>query len=171
MLYIFDVDGTLCDRESHELYPAVVTKLAALANQGHRFALATNQGGVGLRYWMEAGGFGDPEKLPTEGQVVERLRAIVVHVERIAGGTCATYVAYRYQSKSSGTWSPPLLDDNLYPEWSIEWRKPNAGMLLAAMSAAGADSASTVFVGDSPEDEQAAANAGVAFARAKEFFK
>lgn len=62
-LLIFDVDGTLVvDYDSDILPPEVTNFFKGLSNEGGPvIALATNQGGVGLRQ-----GFGDPEKLPTQ---------------------------------------------------------------------------------------------------------
>jgi D-glycero-D-manno-heptose 1,7-bisphosphate phosphatase len=49
-------------------------------------------------------------------------------------------------------------------------RKPGPGMLREAMSDFEADPDETLYVGDRPEDEQAAKNAGVDFVWASEFF-
>lgn len=49
-------------------------------------------------------------------------------------------------------------------------RKPNPGMILEARDMAGVDLAEILMVGDRPEDEAAAKNAGVAFIWAKDFF-
>lgn len=50
------------------------------------------------------------------------------------------------------------------------WRKPEPGMLIVACNAASVSPEETLFVGDRPEDEQAAQNAGTAFMWAWQFF-
>lgn len=67
MLYIFDLDGTLAALDSTNLLPGVAEWFDA--SPGVPCAIATNQGGVGLRYWMETKDFGEPGKYPTQAQV------------------------------------------------------------------------------------------------------
>lgn len=158
-LYIFDVDGTIAERDTTDLLPGVTEWFAG--NQT-AVAFATNQGGVGLRYWMEAGGFGEPEKYPTEEQVMKRLRSIA---DRVSVSPLNIYACFAYQSKSSGKWAPSE-NDGLF--WEHAWRKPEPWMLIHAMEMAGAESA--VMIGDSDEDEAAARAAGIDFIHANEFF-
>ncbi|GAB5494515.1 MAG: hypothetical protein Phog2KO_47300 [Phototrophicaceae bacterium] len=49
-LIIFDMDGTLSDWKTGKLLPNVKAWFDAQPPD-RKFALATNQGGVGLRYW------------------------------------------------------------------------------------------------------------------------
>lgn len=51
------------------------------------------------------------------------------------------------------------------------YRKPNPGMLLWTLAWLGIDKADTIYVGDRPEDEQAATNAGVKFLSHTEWYK
>lgn len=159
-LYIFDVDGTLAERDSDKLLPGVAEWFAA--NGGKNAAIATNQGGVGLRHWMEEGGFGDPSQYPTEPQVALRMRRL-----RKALGISASsvFVSYAYQAQS-GLWNPPpqLADES----WSHEWRKPSPGMLLAAMQRHRTSNA--LMIGDRQEDKGAALAAGIDFMWAVSFF-
>ena len=172
-LYIFDIDGTLCDRDSTELYPHVVEWLEA--NNPKHIALATNQGGVGLRYWMETNGFGEPEKYPTENDIKERINRIVTNILAVCPSANITpYVAYRYQSRK-GSWSPypeNLTDEGKY-QWSETSRKPNGLMLRRAMKRHKVEPHHTIMVGDMETDKQAAENnlAGCHFAWAHEFFR
>jgi hydroxymethylpyrimidine pyrophosphatase-like HAD family hydrolase len=57
-LYIFDVDGTIADRDSVGIYLHFIAWLKEQRARDVVVALATNQGGAGLRYWMESAGFG-----------------------------------------------------------------------------------------------------------------
>lgn len=164
-LIIFDADGTLCARDSGALLPGVKAWLAEWRHgQGYPvLAIATNQGGVGCR---ALGGFGHPERYPTETQAIRRYRALGRALGIPAG---RVYLAFAYQTKS-GVWSPPPADTR-YPDfWRRDWRKPTAGMLHRAMREAGVRSAETLMVGDRPEDEGAATAAGCAFQWADRFF-
>lgn len=164
-LFIFDVDGTLANRDSSQLLANVAEWRSA--NPDAKIAFATNQGGVGLREWMLYKGFGDPHQYPSYDEVMARLRTIA---SALGVPLSAIYVCFAYQTKK-GQWAefPPTKNYNL-PQWSASWRKPSPGMLLQAMSDANMSAATTVMVGDSDEDRQAAAAAGVQFIHAKEFF-
>jgi len=56
-----------------------------------------------------------------------------------------------------------------YPHLKRQFRKPSPGMLLIAMDLAGASPENSLFIGDRPEDEQAAVAAGITFQWAHEF--
>lgn len=170
-LLIFDVDGTLAETYTLNLRPHVRDFFRLLLRGGcvqpPRVAIATNQGGVGMRYWMETGGFGKPEKYPTQEQVERRLRALVAAL----GGDSSipVYVAYGYRTRA-GHLAPVPPEAQQDPHWSAGWRKPEPGMLLQAMADAGASPQETIYVGDSPEDQAAAQAAGCRFAWAADFF-
>ena len=72
-----------------------------------------------------------------------------------------------YQSKKSGEWCPAKAATK---EWSIDWRKPNPGMLNFAMKTFAIEPGRTLMVGDMKEDSGAAAAAGVEFINADTFF-
>lgn len=174
-LLIFDVDGTLVKPFTLRLLPGVGDFFRLLLREGclppPRLAIATNQGGVGLRYWMETDRSLKRIFYPTEKQVEERLTALV---KTLAGGQdgserIAVYAAYAYRDKE-GQWGPQPTGIDTSPRWQIEWRKPGAGMLLQAMRAAGTGPEKTLMVGDSPEDQAAAQAAGCGFYRAGDFF-
>lgn len=163
-LHIFDLDGTLAALDSTELLPGVAEWFAAHPEAA--CAIATNQGGVGLRRWMEMKGFGEPEKYPTQADVDKRTLAVICAI----GRPMPTYVAYAYQA-ISGNWSPIPPEGQGDPRWSPEWRKPAPGMILQAMADANiTDPANVIMVGDSENDQQAAEAAGVQFRWAWEFF-
>ncbi|HSG61604.1 MAG TPA: HAD-IIIA family hydrolase [Pseudomonadales bacterium] len=170
-LIIFDADGTLCDRYTGELLPGVFDKLGE--TQMSKVAIATNQGGVGLRHWMESAGFGEPERYPTEAEVRSKYFAVATQVEAarmVYMDDVLVYFAFAYQSKISGKWAfvPEGCEYRL--AWSHSWRKPNPGMLISAMEDVGVAANDTLFVGDSDEDRQAAEAAGCDFMEAEEFF-
>lgn len=162
-LYLFDLDGTLADRDSDTLYPDAQAwfDLYPAAN----WMIVTNQGGVGLRHWMEKDGFGKPDEYPTEDMIWNRFRALFpAHIlDRVL-------VAYAYQSKSSGKWSPTPYDARLDFSWDKTWRKPSPGMLTYAMQLKHVARGDTLMIGDSEEDQQAATAAGCDFMWAWEFF-
>lgn len=178
-LIIFDVDGTLTpDNQSIRFDSNVVEKLISLREKDITLALASNQGGVGLRRWIEeAGGFGatpeekaaslvDCKKYPTAQDAFARLATIAGEVTALTHLPCRIYVCFAYQTRN-GNWAQISDDD---PMWSAFWRKPNPGMLLKAMSDAGVMPVDTLFVGDREEDAGAALAAGIKFVEAKDFF-
>jgi phosphoglycolate phosphatase-like HAD superfamily hydrolase len=186
-LLIFDVDGTLAEKFRLRLLPGVAEFFRLLKDPGcdsvPRLAIATNQGGVGLRYWLENGKGGNPRGYPTVRSVEERMRRLV---EQLGCPDIAVYTSFRYQDRS-GAWSPIPPGAESDPRWRRDWRKPAPGMLLAAMQAAVVSPASvdpnatvtpdgtidpdaTLFVGDSDDDRAAAQAAGVRFLPAAEFF-
>lgn len=170
-LIIFDVDGTLAETYTLNLLPGVKDffTLSTSADCGDlpKLAIATNQGGVSMRRWMESGGFGRPETYPTQEEVENRLQALLQTLN--AGEETAVYVAYGYQNRK-GQWAPVPAEFRELPAYSQSWRKPNPGMLIQAMHDAGARPEETVYVGDRPDDQAAARAAGIRFEWAKDFF-
>lgn len=168
-LIIFDVDGTLIDRASGQLLPGRREFFQSLSGSGSRIALATNQGGVGLRYWMEDGGFGEPEKYPSQAQAETRLSEVSATIGMLSQQCPETYICYAYQARS-GNWSPTPAGANSDLHWAQSWRKPAPGMLEQAIADARVIATQTLMVGDRDEDAGAAKAAGCMFAWAKDFF-
>jgi phosphoglycolate phosphatase-like HAD superfamily hydrolase len=170
-LIVFDVDGTLAVKYGDQLLPGVADffRYVAQMDEPERpaIALATNQGGVGLRHWMEQEGFGRPQEYPTQPEIESRLARLVATLW--AEGPVRVYVAYAYQNRR-GRWSPAPAGSEDAPRWQPEWRKPAPGMLLQAMADAGVGPGETLYVGDRQEDEAAARGAGCAFRWADAFF-
>lgn len=168
-LLIFDIDGTLADRETGELLPGV---LDFFEKHGDAFDIvfATNQGGVGLRYWMESEGFGEPEKFPTQQDVGIHINTVLTQLPERFHETVGIYVCYAYQSKNSGNWSPTPEQHRFEEDWDPNCRKPNAGMLVSAMRGRGLLPSQCLMVGDGDEDEEAAEAAGCHFRHADQFF-
>lgn len=170
-LIIFDVDYTLADPETGDLLPGVSDWFEAHGD-GVQIAVASNQGGVGLRHWMEVEHFGRPRDFPTRDEIQVYLECVIARLpERFRPAlTQNLRVCFAYQSKKSGKWSPTPGGCEGNPDWLPENRKPAPGMLRAAMQAAGAGSDETLMVGDSDDDQGAAAAATCAFAWADDFF-
>ena len=163
-LVIFDIDGTLTEllpkvlaanpkqpspNRLGEQQPklGVVDKLAALNAAGIKLALATNRGGVAWGYNTLA-----------EAQAIAREAAELCGIPKVPIYLCPHH--------------PKARGPHARREFAIEChcRKPQPGMLVQAMGAAGVTPAETLFVGDMDSDQQAASSAGVAFAWADQFF-
>lgn len=161
-LYIFDVDGTLADNNSTEMYEHADKWFEN--NPDKVWAIASNQGGVGMRYWLERDKFGDPEKYPTEQMIWDCFNGLFVAHRPNLILTC-----YRYQS-AKGNWSPVPPECAKLDEWRQDWRKPAGGMLMRAMQVLDAEPFQTIMIGDREEDFIAAAKAGCEFSFANDFF-
>src|SRR5688572_24228949 len=170
-LIIFDLDGTLADRDSNELLEGVADWFGIYRHNtnGKKLAIATNQGGIGLRFWMEKDGFGEPEKYPTEKDFWERMSNLIIHSLGISPTEIPVYASFRYQS-TKGNWSPIPDGQESNEKWKATSRKPSNGMLVYAMLDADIHESQTLMVGDSTDDERAAKAAGCDFMWAWEFF-
>lgn len=169
-LIIFDMDGTLADRDTGELLPSVADwfNVYKHVTGGVKLAICTNQGGVGLRHWMTSEGFGEPEKYPTEDDVWYRINHVISQLG-ISQIEIPAYVCFAYKSKK-GIWSPIPSTEKREYKWSQNWRKPAPGMLLYAIKEADVLASETLMVGDSPDDARAAMSAPCDFQWAWDFF-
>jgi histidinol phosphatase-like enzyme len=170
-LLIFDVDGTLVsDFNSTALLPEVTQFFESLPKQGGPdIALATNQGGVGLRYWMEIGGFGDPSVYPTKAKARSRIFQIAEQVADLYRYP-HIYIAWCYQSKSTGEWGPtPVDDDDI--GWLPHWRKPAGGMIFQALTDSQVEPPRALVIGDRTEDWDAGSLNGCHVSKSKKFFE
>ena len=72
-LLLFDVDGTLVDDNKNIILGVkkAFHYLSLLDNPPH-IAFVSNQGGVGMRFWMMRDGFGDPSQYPTSQDMENR---------------------------------------------------------------------------------------------------
>lgn len=169
-LIIFDLDGTLVEFPGEELLPGVIEWFEANRSR-YKLAIASNSGGVGLRYWMEEGGFGNPDAYPTVDEshqrVVNILDKLLLSVRR---GDIKVYQCFAYQAKTTGKWSPTPPGHAQSIVWNESGRKPRPGMLLQAMKDYDVEPSQTLMVGDWPEDRRAAMAAGCHFVNADQFF-
>ncbi len=171
MLYIFDLDRTLVEMYATDPLPGVSDRLAALAADRHRIAVATNQAGPA---WGMA--TGDP-KFPSPESLPERFHRIAALIPEITG--VPWFVAVGDPRLSLTMWDYDglvhriLLDVgglDLHVSATFDWRKPEPGMLLAACRIYDVPSAQAIYVGDASSDAEAADRAGMAFAWADVFF-
>lgn len=172
-LLCLDVDGTIVEsNQSSVLLPAAAEFFSKLDPEKIKVALVTNQGAVGLKHWMATNGFGDPNSLPSQDEVEKRLETITNKSKEIFKGEIKLFMAFRFQSKT-GRWGPAPFKDKDDLRWQQDWRKPNPGMIVAAMKWAGIgffNKTKVLMVGDMDTDEGAAKSAGVMFKRAPQFF-
>ena len=153
MLYLFDLDSTLIagymdggDYSHVEALPGRIEKLAALRQAGHAVGIVTNQGGIAFGYNSE-GDF--------EAKLAKSLQAL-----GLAANT-PYRVCYHHPKASL---------DQYRDEAGCARRKPSGAMIKELMQELGYSANQTMFIGDRPEDEQAADDAGVGFAWEREFF-
>lgn len=152
---LFDVDGTLTTTKSGETFrkkaddwemlPGRVEKCERLREEGVLLGLASNQAGVAFS-WSNF----------SEIEIRLEMTKLSMLIDGCYVGVCCS--------------SP---NEKALPEYfnpNDPRRKPNPGMLLEGMKHVGVNAEDTLFVGDRPEDEQAARNAGIAFQWAHEFF-
>lgn len=156
---LFDLDGTLIssymdsaarDFHSWHVLPGRIEKIVQLRSRGVGISIVTNQAAVAFGYntvgdvttklILVAQTLGFAEMDIYDGADAPRHHGAT----RNNGGLLSAHVAYR--------------------------RKPSPAMLREALAVHGVNSIRALFVGDRPEDEQAARNAGVRFAWADAFF-
>lgn len=161
-LVIFDIDGTIADRESGDLLSGVEEyfSLLSMARNRPEIAFATNQGGAACR---DAGWLWS-EEYPSLEEIEQRYTAVAQQF----GATL--YMSLLYKVKKTGALIAPKGVSPDDPRLSPSWRKPQPGMLLSAMQKVGASPLDTLMVGDRPEDKAAATAAGCNFIWAQKFF-
>jgi D-glycero-D-manno-heptose 1,7-bisphosphate phosphatase len=159
MLYLFDLDKTLIrsymddpPQERNfmavEVLPGRKEKLAEILAGGNKIAIITNQGGVGLGYHLES------EFWQKAGSV---LAALGLPVNTLV------LVCFAHKGSKREEYRTPA---------ELKRRKPAPGMILEAIThnRVHAGTFGTIMIGDSAEDRNAAAAAGVQFAWAGDFF-
>lgn len=166
-LVIFDVDGTIADRDSLQLNNEFGNWLFTNASDNSlpKIALATNQGGPACRN----AGWGD--KYPSYEQVSARLRQILANIKSISGIDVDLNVSWAYITRSGDVITPSgPVQSVLEDEHERGMRKPGPGMIDAAIEKSGVKRNQVLMVGDREEDELAAKNARVDFVWARDFF-
>lgn len=157
MLYLFDLDGTLISSymENHDRaydvwapLPGRAERLRELVEGGHAIAIITNQAGVGLGYTSEAVAWA-------------KIRAALTALGLPADGIAA-YACFAHKGARRPEYREPR---------ELARRKPSGAMIREAMADhQEAARLGVLYVGDRPEDQAAAQDAGVAFQWAEEFF-
>ena len=155
-LYMFDLDGTLIQPHAPksprsydevELLPRRREVLAGLLGEGRQIAVIANQPSVGFGTW-------------TEAQFEDKLRRALDELG-LAPET-VTRVCYADPHSRDPRYTDPA---------ECARQKPAGAMLAEALAACGLAAADGTYVGDQPEDEQMARQAGVAFEWASRFFE
>jgi D-glycero-D-manno-heptose 1,7-bisphosphate phosphatase len=156
MLYLFDLDGTLItsymDRRDRDFrqwgpLPGRVERLAALLSAGDLVGIVTNQAGVAFAHI-------------TEADVSAKLLAVLMGLELPL--STPVRVCYAHPKAIVLHYRDPA---------EVARRKPSGAMLRELMALYPEQAAQgVVYVGDRPEDQQAAADADAAFVWAREFF-
>jgi D-glycero-D-manno-heptose 1,7-bisphosphate phosphatase len=174
MLYLFDLDDTLIagymarpDKAYApvELLPGRAVKLAQLRERGDDIAIVSNQAGVAF------GHITAQDVIAKLGLVASALGYTSIWL--FDGGTpvrlgfdapaLECHICYSDARSKNAQYRTPL---------DVARRKPSGQMIREAMEESPEAAAlGVLFVGDRPEDEAAAKDAGVAFQWAHIFFK
>lgn len=151
-LIIFDADGTLrectipgqpCPNQPDEwrLIPGVIERLAEIDWERTKFGIASNQAGCAFGFMSEDDALMLLQDLCFS--LRERVRLPVGQLRMCPHA----------------------------PNTDCDCRKPAPEMLLDIMRSCNVPAAHTLYVGDMESDRQAAANAGIDFQWAQEFFR
>jgi HAD superfamily hydrolase (TIGR01662 family) len=172
-LFLFDLDGTVIrsflregaprtpeEYAKVELLPGRLERLRAL-EVAHTIAFVTNQGGVAFGYQQRE-------------EVIRKL----AKVNFVLGDASARIIGRMLTCSGQNGFYPALFYVAFtHPKAQIErykaddgWRKPGPGMISTAMANFHASPNNTLFVGDMDSDRECAANAGVSYEDAGDFF-
>jgi histidinol phosphatase-like enzyme len=168
-LLLCDLDGTLAVKWKPDILPGRVDELARV---GLPVAVVTNQGGVHARYaWQVRGETERAEEYPTVEEIQERIVALSEVVPQVRRAYVALYVGH------DGYPLPADREDviitlstgvHFHASWRPSWRKPSAGMLHRACCDFAVAPDSTLMLGDSDDDLNAAARLDIPFRRVDE---
>lgn len=163
MLYLFDLDGTLIsgyldnpdkDYDRWDVLPKRRAMLNKLLMRGDTICIVTNQGGVAFGY-------------VTMEQAVRKIDNALLKLGLVnprwdgSPRRPRVYACY-FDARGIAGWNDPI---------EAARRKPSGAMIREAMrDHADAAERGVLMVGDRPEDEAAARDAGVPFQWVHEFF-
>jgi D-glycero-D-manno-heptose 1,7-bisphosphate phosphatase len=145
LLYIFDADGTLRRAVSNSIAPSSPDDWELLPGVAEWFREHS-----GIQWGIASNQGGVPRGYVSEADAWAALVSTADALGGLPDGAIRICTA------------APGADDSR--------RKPNAGMLHEIMECFNVAPNETIYIGDRPEDEKAAVNAGVAFSWAHEFF-
>jgi D-glycero-D-manno-heptose 1,7-bisphosphate phosphatase len=158
MLYLFDLDGTLISSymENHDkaydawaVLPGRAERLRELVAAGHEVAIITNQAGVGLGYISEVTAW---------AKIRDALLAIGLSADEVRA-----YACFAHRGARRPEYRAPR---------ELARRKPSGAMIREAIGDhPEAARLGVLYVGDRPEDQAAARDAGVPFQWAHAFFE
>lgn len=129
--------GYVSDWAAFELLPGVIEALAALQAAGYALVIVTNQSGIGRGYYTER----DFHDLMMQFSALLKEHGIAL--------SDIQFCPHHPEA---------LLED--YRQ-VCRCRKPEPGMLLAAIAAQGLDPSKSVLIGDKPSDIEAGERAGI----------
>lgn len=174
MKFLFlDVDGTIVNYKSTKLLMQVPITIARFIDI-EEIILVSNQGGVGLRLYLEQEDCSKEyyKKLPQEHDVRFRIGKIQESLQERTGIHVSSLVSFQFKL-DNGQFTQP---DGKH-EWAWSWRKPEPGMIIHGLEWLGKlykDRGFTyqdcLMVGDREEDKFAAEHAGIPFIFNTEFF-
>jgi HAD superfamily hydrolase (TIGR01662 family) len=141
-LYLFDLDGTLIERDRTGRSAVMEKRWWTLRKLEGSVAIVTNQLGVA---------HGKETEEYARAKIDSALRDLELDQAKV-------YVCFDHERGVSGYRA------------QAKRRKPSPSMLHEAMRDHGVRPAETIFVGDSDSDREAAEAAGVEFAWARDFF-
>jgi D-glycero-D-manno-heptose 1,7-bisphosphate phosphatase len=170
-LVIFDLDGTLItpymenpNKEYHtwSLLPGRREKLQALYRAGVRIAIVTNQAGVA---------FGHIEEHDVYTKISNVMAVLGFDSQRwiMCDRVAPAYQHGDHIISIHVCYSHPNASERGYVS-GHERRKPAPAMLLEALSLHDTMPEHAVFVGDRPEDSEAARAAGISYVWAPDYF-
>lgn len=163
----FDIDGTLLDYD----YlvgedPVINQRLIVSLDISEPVALVTNQGG--LAFGLMDAKRRDGRQYPRPVDFVWRLNKLINYLTDAGIPVVSVYVCTFHAKapaelcREAAATIKEMLPNDIVKAYSLErWRKPNPAMLIEA--------GATVYYGDSEEDGQAAAAAGIPFVKVERF--
>lgn len=169
MLYLFDLDGTLissymdaADRNYHtwKVLPGRIEVIDPLISLGHAIGIVSNQAGVAWGHVTESD---VRAKLHQVARALD-FNGVTIHDgragHRTGAGELPVWVCYDDRRGKDARY-----------RHGAGRRKPSGAMIREAMHEWAAQAAQGVlYVGDRPEDEAAAKDAGVSFQWTRVFF-
>jgi D-glycero-D-manno-heptose 1,7-bisphosphate phosphatase len=154
-LFLFDLDGTLISSYMEEQDKDFNTwrvlwgrkeYLQHILSKGHKIGIVTNQGAVAFGY-------------VSKEQAEAKIKAVLVALDLPTD--TPIYVCYADARSKDTRYSDPA---------QCARRKPSGAMIKEAMVDAGIEANDVIYVGDMESDMQAAADVGVRYVDADEFF-
>jgi histidinol phosphatase-like enzyme len=168
-LVIFEVEGVLARPFTDEILPGIADHLAVIRTRPMQFAIATNQGGVGLWYHMRDARDKQDWDVPyTSLQSAERRVYSVADALDIPRASVYMSFAYRFGRRR---WAQTPIEHAGDRRWSRGWRKPNSGMIKVAIEDHGITPLEALVVGNTADDRKAAVGAGARFQWGNRFFE
>lgn len=177
IVVLFDLDGTLVESFTTNVLPCVPETLQTLRERGVKIGICTNQAGPAWRIATTQA------KYPTPDKVAQNIFAIAealglkgdpwfisLNDERVLAlpdGHESVHLAYLEMVNTFNRLNRSVLSS--YISTNLNWRKPEPGMIRAAMEVFQVTKSTKVFyVGDMASDKEVAQRAGVHFIHAND---